>query len=267
MIDFVVSVACYNNEKEVIQFAQGLRKQTIADRIKLVVTCNSCSNPEYFSKKLKKEYELSEVYIPKENLGYLNGCLYGFRNQKDSYKWGIISNTDIEFSSEYFFENILVIKDESIWCVGPDIVLAETGYHQNPFCVNRPSILNKKLHDFIFTNYLTYSFYFFLHWCKRKIFKPKHVLLNSGFVYGVHGSCFVLVEECIKALLAEDNKIFMYDEEIFIAELVIKNGKKIYFDSRLNVVHNENQTTSFINQRVKYKWKKQSIEYLKSFRQ
>ena len=82
MVDIVISVACYNNEQEIVVFARNLKKQTISDRIKLVVSCNACSDIDKFSADLKNEYPLSEVYNPKKNLGYLNGCLYGFQNQQ-----------------------------------------------------------------------------------------------------------------------------------------------------------------------------------------
>ena len=57
----------------------------------------------------------------------------------------------------------------------------------------------------------------------------------------------------------------MYDEEFFIAEVVYKNGQKAFFDTSLGVLHNENQTTGKINQKIKQKWFKQSIDYLKKF--
>ena len=265
MIDIVISVACYNNEKEIIVFARNLKTQTISDRIKLVVSCNSCFDIEKFSADLKNEYPLSEVYNPQKNLGYLNGCLYGFQNQTDPFKWGLISNTDIDFTSNDFFEKVLEYQDNEIWCVGPDIVLSGRNIHQNPYRVNRPSRFDKRIRDFIFSYYCFYMIYLYLHYAKRKLRKEeKHVALSS-FVYALHGSCFILRKECIDALLAENNQIFMYDEEFFIAEVVYKLGKKVFFDSSLGVLHNENQTTGKINHKIKQKWFKQSIDYLKKF--
>lgn len=265
MVDIVISVACYNNEQEIVVFARNLKKQTISDRIKLVVSCNACSDIDKFSADLKNEYPLSEVYNPKKNLGYLNGCLYGFQNQTDSFKWGLISNTDIEFTSNDFFEKILETQDDEIWCVGPDIVLSGRSIHQNPYRVSRPSKSEKKIRDFIFSYYCLYMIYLYLHYAKRKFKKEEINVAPSSFVYAIHGSCFVLRKECVEALLAENNGIFMYDEEFFIAEVVYKNRRKTFFDASLGVLHNENQTTGKISQRIKQKWFKQSIDYLKKF--
>lgn len=270
MIDFLISVVCYNNENEIIEFAKKLRKQKNTDQIKLVVTCNSCSDFDRLCKEIKKEYPVSEVFNPPKNLGYINGCLYGFLNQKDSYKWGLISNTDIEFASADFFEKILSFQDDSVWCIGPDIVLVENGIHQNPYQIYRFSPNKKKIKDLVFSCYLTYRIYFFMSFIKKIIRKrfvdeKKECVKPSGFVYAVHGSCFILKKDCLDALIAENNQIFMYDEEIFVAEVVLKNHKRCYYDQSLKILHNEHQTTGRINYKTKQKWYKQSIQYLKKF--
>lgn len=265
MVDFLISVACYNNESEVIKFAQGLQKQTISDRIKLVVTCNSCSEPESFSEKLKETFKRSEVYVPEKNLGYLNGCLNGFKKQAESYRWGLISNTDIDFSSDDFFEKVLSMQNDEVWCIGPDIVLADSGIHQNPYRVQRATKFRKWYRDFIFSHYILYMIYLYMHYCKVKFVKKNTTNLQSGFVYAVHGSCFILRNDCINAMLAENNEIFMYDEEFFVAEVVFKNKKQCFFNVDLKLLHNEHQTTGFIKEKTKQKWFKQSIRYLKKF--
>lgn len=265
MVDFLISVACYNNESEVIKFAQGLQKQTISDRIKLVVTCNSCADPKSFSDKLKENFNSCEVYVPEKNLGYLNGCLNGFKKQVEPYKWGLVSNTDIEFFSKDFFEKILSMQDENVWCVGPDIVLVDSGIHQNPYIAQRTTKLKKMCRDFIFSHYILYMIYLYMHYCKVKFAKKVTPNLRSGFIYAVHGSCFILRNECINAMLAENNEIFMYDEEFFVAEVVFKNKKQCFFDADLKLLHNEHQTTGFVKEKIKQKWFRQSINYLKKF--
>lgn len=265
MVDIIISVACYNNESEVINFAKGLRKQTLSDRIKLVVTCNSCSEPESFSEKLKGIFKRSEIYFPGKNLGYLNGCLNGFKKQEDPYRWGLISNTDIDFSSDDFFENVLNMQNDDVWCIGPDIVLADSGIHQNPYITQRFTKLKKKCRDYIFSHYILYMIYLYMHYCKVKFVKRIVPNLQSGFVYAVHGSCFILKNDCINAMLAENNEIFMYDEEFFVAEVVFKNKKHCFFYADLKVLHNEHQTTGFVKEKTKQKWFKQSIKYLKKF--
>lgn len=265
MVDFLISVACYNNEDEVIKFARGLQNQTLSDKIKLVVTCNSCSNPDFFSKNLKDVFEKSEVYVPEKNLGYLNGCLNGFKKQVEPYRWGLISNTDIDFSSEDFFEKIRSMQNDDVWCIGPDIILVDSGIHQNPYISQRPTKLKRMLRDYIFSHYLLYMIYLYMHYCKVKFVKRMVPNLQSGFVYAVHGSCFILRRDCINAMLAENNEMFMYDEEFFIAEVVFKHKKQCFFNVDLKLLHNEHQTTGFVKEKIKQKWFKQSINYLKKF--
>ena len=108
--------------------------------------------------------------------------------------------------------------------------------------------------------------YWQLHYIKKFFKKKKEIhTASSGYVYAAHGCCFILKKDCIDALLAENNQIFMYDEEIFVAEVLLKHNKKCYYEQNLNVIHDESQVTGKINHKVKQKWFKQSINYLKKF--
>lgn len=76
------------------------------------------------------------------------------------------------------------------------------------------------------------------------------------------GSIFILRKPFIDTIINTQNDIFMYGEEIFIAELAYRNNKKIYYDEDINIVHNENATTSLIGIGKKQKWFMQSYNYL-----
>ena len=90
MRDIAVAVVLYNNEKEVIEFAKGLLRQSIIARIQLLVTCNACQDINRFTKALHKVLPSASIFDPKENLGYLNGCLYGVKESKGSYSWVMV---------------------------------------------------------------------------------------------------------------------------------------------------------------------------------
>lgn len=66
MRDIAVAVALYNNEKEVIKFAENLLKQTLINRIQLLVTCNACNNVGEFEKKYMKFFHPQGCLILKK---------------------------------------------------------------------------------------------------------------------------------------------------------------------------------------------------------
>ena len=262
MIEIAISVICYNNETEILEFAKKLSRQKEQEKIALLVTCNGCKNPAKLQNGLKKIKTDTYVYTPGENIGYLSGCLYGLNLYTENYKWAVISNTDIEFVANDFFETVLKKKyPENVVCIGPDVMLAATGQHQNPFAQNRPSKQVMRFRKWVFSNYARYVSYNWLSLVKKKLRKDVN-RTQSGLAYGVHGSFIMLRKQCVKGLANPKTPIFMYGEELYIAEKLREKQQLTYYDGQLKIIHNENQTTGKVNSKRKQKWFEQSITYL-----
>lgn len=262
MCKIAVAVICYDNEKEVLKFADKLSKQKECEKIVLLVTCNKCTNVKKLIDSLNKIKISSRVFDPGKNLGYLHGCLYGFKSYNEEYEWAVISNTDIDFVSDTFFSKFLDSHyDSQIGCIGPDITLKVTGKHQNPFALSRPGKALMKFRKVVYANYVLYSLYYKLSDLKSKI---SHVETQkkSGYVYGVHGSVIILRKECTDKFLEDDIQIFMYGEELYVAERLKENQLLSYYDMDLKIIHNENQVTGKIASRRKQKWCSQSLNFL-----
>lgn len=261
MRDIAVAVTCYNNEKEVINFAKHLSKQNIVDRIQLLVTCNAVKNFVTFRNELKDVMPSACVFNPERNLGYLPGCLYGLGKNEKNYSWVMVSNTDIEFKQNDFFEQAIKDVVESVWCIGPDIELPDTCVHQNPFLENRPSAKKIFTWRVAYSCFTLFRLYFKLHDLSSKK-ELNSIHLSDKKVYALHGSCFFLKHECVQKLMEEKADIFMYGEELLIAEIVRENGKSCYFKANIGILHNENQVTGNIASKTKQKWFNRSIKYL-----
>ena len=87
-------------------------------------------------------------------------------------------------------------------------------------------------------------------------------LQENEYVYGVHGSVVILRKECIDKFLEDSIQIFMYGEELYIAEKLKENQFLSYYDKNLKIIHNENQSTGKIASQRKQKWCSQSINFL-----
>jgi GT2 family glycosyltransferase len=176
----------------------------------------------------------------------------------------MICNTDIIFEDNSFIEQFLSkTYDDSVWCVGTSIILKRTGKNQNPFLRVRPTSAKVHTWRIFYSSYPLFRLYFKLHDIKkRKNASTQEICCASGYVYGVHGSCFFVTEECVNQLVPEAQGIFMYGEELLVAEVIRHNAKKIYYDSSLKIVHNENQVTSAIASSRKQKWFNNSFVYM-----
>ena len=265
MKKLLISVVCFNNDDEVLKFANLLSKQKNSNSLVLIVTCNKVRDFSSLTNQMKKIKLETYIYDLNENVGYLPGLLYGFNRYISEvncdFDWILMSNTDITFDSSDFFEKFINAEiDLNTWCVGPDIILTRCGKHQNPFLIKRPS--RKKIYLWIFvnSNIFMHNFYHFLSKIKSKFVK-KHGNLSDcvSNVYSVHGCSFFIRKELAKDLFSLKEKTFMYGEELLISENVLKNNKEILYFPKISLHHNENQVTGKVNNLRKMKWSKKSI--------
>ena len=264
MVELVISVVCYSNEDEVLNYAKNISMQEEAEKIVLLITCNKCDNIDKFMLELSKINIKYRVFNPRDNLGYINACLYGFKNFNEEYNWGIICNTDLEFLEKNFF--YILLKKEyasTISCIAPEIILKTNKVNQNPFLIRRPSKIGISLKKLIYSNYITLYIYRRIYRLKRKLIGSNKRNVPARIIYAPHGSMVILRKKSIDEMLVDNIKIFMYGEEIYIAEKLRECGHKCYYDKDLKIIHNENQTTSKIKDKRKQEWHKESISFLK----
>lgn len=258
----LVSVTCYNNEDEVIKFANQLAKLNYNNKA-LVVSINACDNIPELEHRLREIKMPITICNPMKNLGYLHGCMFGELEylKNDEYDWLMISNTDIELSEDLFDKLHLGEMDEDIWEIGVDVVLKETDVHQNPFMLKRPSKLKMLILQIVYSN----TFFFVLYNKLARIIKRKKTNYEkpkSIFLYSVHGSIFLIKKECAKAIHREKDYMFMYDEELFVSEIIRENNKKVFLNVQAKAIHNENQVTGKIDYNKKRKWFRESNNFI-----
>lgn len=260
----VVSVSCYNNEDEILRFAEMLSKQTLKNRIVLTVTYNSGTEYNKLVNQIKRIDISSQVFNPGKNLGYLSGACYGAsRVHRDQNTWIVICNTDIEFCGNNFFEALFRNVPSKAWVVAPMIKLLSTSAHQNPFFEQRPSAKYIKMRSAIYSNLVLFDMFFLLSSVKTKLSKNKHnTVFKSRNVYAVHGSFFAININLFNEILGTKDNIFMYGEELLVAELTRKGDGLCYLNCDAMLIHNENQVTSLLSNKRKQAWFKQSTDYL-----
>lgn len=259
MFEFLVSIVCYGNENEVCTFLNQLDNQNNAHSIAVAITINKAGNIQIIKEYIKNKRITCFVFEPNKNLGYLNGCLYGIKalSEEICYTWALICNTDITFPEQNFFETITRTEyEDMIWGIAPSIQLPNHTF-QNPYIIARPTKKEMERKLYIFSKLCLFYAYNLASEIKKNIKRfmcRKHTLLYSKNVYAPHGSCMIFRAGMIEILLEEKIDIFLYCEEEYLAGLIYENSKKVYYDNRLQVLHNEHQTLSTVNCRKKQSW-------------
>ncbi|MBU5356974.1 hypothetical protein KQI19_02270 [Enterococcus gallinarum] len=202
-----------------------------------------------------------ELIFPNGNLGYLNGLLYGYRKsqfRKENLDWVIFSNTDIEIPNKFFIKKFLATNySDDIVCVAPSVFSKELNAYSNPQYKTRYTKRELLRRVKIFNNKFLANMYFSLSDIKLAMIKKNKE--DSCYVYSAHGSFFFLRRNFLDKL----NKSYMslmYSEEAFIAEEVLKQNGRIYYDSRIEVEHLESKVTGKLGKQKKAKYIAESLE-------
>lgn len=268
MNNITVIIINYKNEEEVLDYAKMLSKQTASNKINIIIVNNKKSDNCYIDLKseIKKINISIDLFEPKENLGYLNGTIYGYNeftyNKNIIPDWVVISNTDIEINDKQFFEKFLSKNyDGNIWCVAPSVYAPNSNSFQNPQYIKRCSL--HKINRLIFINKVPFISY--IYWklaeIKAKIKKSKKQ--ESQYIYSAHGCFFALKNEFIEKIKNNSYGGFLYSEEAYIAENILMNRKKCFYDARLEVIHNENSVTGLLGMKKKSKYIVNSLKYIR----
>ena len=261
----IVTLFC--NEIEVLEYAIKLSKQSISADISLVIVVNKngVMTENDFNDKLRKINLKIYLYKPRENLGYLNGLIYGYNQfikRHESPEWIVMSNTDITFSNNEFFKDFFKNKyNENIWLIGPSIYSSKNKSYDNPQYKNRHSLKSLEKRIYIFKRPMLAYYYLKIANIKAKYKKRKKE--DSQYTYSLHG-CFFFVNNNFMEIL-KDKKYgsLMYSEEAYLAELVRLNNKKCYYESGIEVIHTESTVTGKIDVKKKIRYFQESLEYIK----
>ncbi len=260
-------VLLYSNEEEVIEYAKKLCSQSISDNISLIIVINKAGDmtEENFKDSFKEIGIKTYFYNPGRNLGYLNGLIYGYNQyvkMHESPEWIVMSNTDISFSDNSFFEKFCNKKyNDDIWLIGPSIYSLENKSYDNPQYKQRHTLksLNKRI--FIFKNPLLSYYYLKMANIKAK-FKKKEKQ-ESQYSYSVHGSFFFVNLNFMEVLKTKEYGPLMYSEEAYLAEIVRLNNKKCYYESDIEVIHTASTVTGKLEIKKRARYIQESLEYIK----
>ena len=264
----VHTVILYANEKEVFKHAKDLSQQTVAENIALVIVVNKRGDIrlEDFKRKLDTLSIDTFVYNPNENLGYLNGTIYGYnqycQETQDTPKWVVVSNTDIEFCNNKFFEDFLhKVYDNDVWCVAPSVYSSNNNSFDNPEYIDRCK--KEKIDRLIYFYERPFLAYLYEKTAKLKGKLGRNKKQDSQFIYSAKGCFFILRNEMASLLNDRKFKVLMYSEESYIAEIIRNRDKKTYYDCTIEVIHNESTVTGKLQIQQKAKYVVESLKVIR----
>lgn len=183
-----------------------------------------------------------------ENLGYFPSAQLAIKELKlnlNEYNFSTISNVDVRISSDFFNKLFSLKIDQDVAVLAPSILSSSKKLDINPKILRRPTATKLRLNSFFFRNPILHKLLVLIHLARVKI-KYKNDLSNQKIfkdIYAAHGSFFIFSDNFFKHI-SLNFPIFLFGEELYIAEMSRKNHLRIIYSNDLKVFDEENISTA-----------------------
>ncbi|MBQ9230966.1 MAG: glycosyltransferase family 2 protein [Prevotella sp.] len=194
-----------------------------------------------------------------QNLGYFGAIKKMMESVPPAnYDYAIISNVDIRLHTNTLSLLCNFQADKHTGWIAPAIISKSSGNNLSPQAVHRYSLSKLRLLWLSFRfPFIHYLYAHTLH--KRKLTKKTH---NKGIIYAGHGSCIILTREYFNRCGIINYPIFLYEEEIYIAEECRTHGLTAIFNPSI-VIHDIGRvSTGKTNWKENYQWHAEGLEYI-----
>lgn len=252
----------YDNYLEVERYIENLNN-VANSKVDLCIVVNKDSEKRA-NELLKKEYKnipSIEMKDYGENIGYLNAMIQSMPENVSDYQYYILSNTDIEYVTTNFFDKLDAnVYDNEIGCIAPSVYSFLTQSYSNPHYLSRISKKQMQRNIFIFKYPIIAKLYFWL--AGKKAHAKASSEKESCEVYSPHGCFMIFVNDFAMFITSQSYGVKMYSEESYVGEMLIKAGKKCYYDSSIKVNHIESAVTSSLGMKNKSKMFAESLQYI-----
>jgi GT2 family glycosyltransferase len=218
-----------------------------------------------------------EVIQSTVNRGYFGGAKVGLEHYRATRGelpgWVIVSNNDVVIQDESFLEKLVSLDPKAVGVIAPHIQVWPGNLDQNPFMRRRPGRLRWAQLRIVSSYYPLAAIWDWLwrrkvelrSWlaAQRRESTPNSVAMRER-IYAPHGSFFIFSRRYFEAGGYLDGNLFLYGEEISVAEICRQLGLAVVYEPSLRVIHKEHQSTGKILSRFTYECQKKALQYLTS---
>lgn len=203
-----------------------------------------------------------KVYPFYYNFGYMGGVTQMMKKESKEkvllYDFVIISNVDLKLAETFFVELLKINRCKVGW-IAPKIITECTRKDENPHMIDRPTKLKIQLLQFLYECPMLYSFYTLGYKYMHKKRKQISASYEERSIYAGHGSIMIFTKEVVEKYFPFVFPAFLYGEEIYFGELVLKLNLKTVYCPSVNVFNIGNVSTKFLGNKKRCKFSLESI--------
>ena len=268
----------YRSSESILEMVASVNRWSANQNVRTVIVDN-LPFPAEFERIRSAVQGLgdAEVLESPENRGYFGAARFALdhylANGRLLPNWVIVCNHDVTIKDREFLERLLREDSGAVGVIAPRIQRQPSQSDQNPFMRNRPGRLRWAQLRLVGSNYALAILWDWL-WRRKSAFKSwfaaKCNQSTSGknarreFIYAPHGSLIIFSRRFFEAGGYLDKELFLYGEEISVAEMCRSLSLPVIYEPTLRVAHNEHQSTGKALTRFTYECQRKAIQYLTS---
>lgn len=199
-----------------------------------------------------------KVFAFHENLGYFKAITRMMETTDTSiYDYIMVSNVDMTLQSDTLSKLLDSHTSDNTGWIAPAIISRETGKDLNPQATQRYSTAKLKIMRWFYRLPPIYNLYV----CT--FHRLKRMRTNTpGEVYAGHGSFIILTREYIARCGIIDYPVFLYCEEIYLAEECSRHGLKVIYNPEIRVDDIGKISTGKAKRSKYYRWNIEGLTYV-----
>lgn len=197
----------------------------------------------------------SRVWVvrPPHNRGYFSAANFGledYLSRNPMPEWVVVSNADVHIPDSSFFDSLArFYRTAPPGLVAPSILSLASQRDQNPNMRRRPSRARMWFYRFVFQFFLTDAAYHLGSIAKARLRRWQSRTRGTdppARIYAAHGAFMIFNRSYFDAGGSLRYDVFLYGEEVFVAETARSLGLEVRYDPRLRVVHSEHSETGAV---------------------
>lgn len=219
----------------------------------------------------------AELLESSTNRGYFGAARFAFDHYRAQGNllpdWVIVCNHDISIEDKDFFTKLLRENPEGVGVIAPRILGLPGKVDQNPFMRRRPGRLRWTQLRLVSSNYGIATLWDWL-WRRKSelrswlaVRRKDSLLIRKAkheTVYAAHGSFIIFSRRYFEAGGFLDGNLFLYGEEISVAEISRLLGLPVVYVPSLCVFHKEHESTGKSLNRFTFECQRKALRYLLS---
>lgn len=265
----------YKSSKALLDMLNSLEWLKGSPEVHILVADNASGEDELSQVRPAIEaFPNATLLALSSNRGYFGAArcaLDHYRAQGEAEpNWVIVCNHDLLLEDRTFIAKLLQEDFKETAVIAPRIQVGPGKVDQNPFMRHRPGRLRWAQIRFISSSYLVAAVWDWLwrrkaelrSWLTKRHGPSQTSGVARQVIYAPHGSFVIFSRTFFEAGGYLDENLFLYGEEISVAEICRSLGLSVIYEPQLCVFHNEHQSTGRMLSRFTFECQKKAVEYL-----